>query len=96
MSELTDTVDVHITLNGQSINATIPARGNLADFIRHRIGLMGTNIGCEQGICGACTVRLDGEIVRSCLTLAAQASGHDVDTIESREQSHLVEFPADH
>ena len=91
MTELNDTVDVHITLNGQSINATIPARENLADFIRHRIGLMGTNVGCEQGICGACTVRLDGEIVRSCLTLAAQASGHTVDTIEGLSESGEIE-----
>lgn len=82
MTEIKQSLEVEINLNGQRIVATIPARENLADFIRHRVGLMGTNIGCEQGICGACTVRLNGDIVRSCLTLAAQADGHLVETIE--------------
>ncbi len=87
MSDLKQTVEVCITLNGQTIKATIPARENLADFIRHRVGLMGTNVGCEQGICGACTVRLNGDSVRSCLTLAAQASGQTVETIEGLSDS---------
>jgi len=75
-------MQISVHLNGQLIVANVPARENLADFIRHRVGLTGTNVGCEQGLCGACTVRLNGEIVRSCLTLAAQADGQSVETIE--------------
>lgn len=73
---------VAITVNGAIVEAEVPARESLADFLRHRAGLTGTHVGCEQGICGACTVRFDGSIVRSCLTLAAQAHGHSVETIE--------------
>ncbi|MFT5132565.1 MAG: carbon-monoxide dehydrogenase small subunit [Gammaproteobacteria bacterium] len=87
MADLNQNVHVEVNLNGQLIVATVPARENLADFIRHRVGLMGTNVGCEQGICGACTVRLDGEIVRSCLTLVAKADGHSVETIEGLTDS---------
>ncbi len=87
MTDIEQTLQVDILLNGQRIVATIPARENLADFIRHRVGLMGTNVGCEQGICGACTVKLNGEIVRSCLTLAAQADGQSVETIEGLSSS---------
>jgi len=59
----------------------------VGDFLRHGLGLTGTHVGCEHGICGACTVRLDGDIVRSCLTLAVQADGHSVDTIEGVSES---------
>ena len=71
-----------ITVNGALVEAEVPARESLADFLRHRVGLTGTHVGCEQGICGACTVRFDGRIARSCLTLAAQAHGHSIETIE--------------
>lgn len=87
MSEIEHTVKIEIVLNGQKIVSTVPARENLADFVRHRVGLVGTNVGCEQGICGACTVRMNGEIVRSCLTLAAQAHGQSVETIEGLSSS---------
>ena len=73
---------VSITVNGVLVEAEAPARESLADFLRHRVGLTGTHVGCEQGICGACTVRFDGRIARSCLTLAAQAHGHAIETIE--------------
>ena len=73
---------VAITVNGELVEAEVPARESLADFLRHRVGLTGAHVGCEQGICGACTVRFDGRIARSCLTLAAQAHGHSVETIE--------------
>lgn len=80
-------ISVAITVNGTPVEAEVPARESLADFLRHRVGLTGTHIGCEQGICGACTVRFDGRIARSCLTLAAQAHGHRVDTIEGMTDS---------
>mgnify|MGYP003389175461 CR=1 FL=1 len=82
MSDSNHTIEVSLILNDQKITATIPARENLADFIRHRVGLMGTNVGCEQGICGACTIRMNGDMVRSCLTLTAQAQGKTLETIE--------------
>ena len=78
---------VAITVNGALVEAEVPARESLADFLRHRVGLTGTRVGCEQGICGACTVRFDGRIARSCLTLAAQAHGHSVETIEGMTDS---------
>jgi len=64
-----------------------PARTHLADFIRDELGLTGTHIGCEHGVCGACTMRLNGEIVRGCLVLAVQADGADVETIEGISDS---------
>ena len=73
---------VAVTVNGALVEAEVPARESLADFLRHRVGLTGTHVGCEQGICGACTVRFDGRIARACLTLAAQAHGHSIETIE--------------
>ena len=82
MADSNQTIQIKIRLNGQDIVANVPPRENLADFIRHRVGLMGTNVGCEQGICGACTVRLNGRTVRSCLTLVGQADGQSVETIE--------------
>ena len=90
MADPQSTLSVSITLNGKLVKAASPARESLADFIRHRIGLTGTNVGCEQGICGACTVRLDGKIARSCLTLAAQADGCDVETIEGLSASKEI------
>ena len=60
----------------------MPARRNLVDFLRYDLGLTGSHVGCEHGVCGACTVRLNGQIVRGCLTLAAQADGFQVETIE--------------
>jgi aerobic-type carbon monoxide dehydrogenase small subunit (CoxS/CutS family) len=74
--------EIELTVNGESRAAVAAARTSLADFLRDELGLTGTHLGCEHGVCGACTVLLDGEPVRSCILLAAQAGGHDVTTIE--------------
>ena len=75
-------VDISLSVNGESVAEWVPARLNLVDFLRTRLGFTGSHVGCEHGICGACTVRLDGRIVRGCLTLAVQADGATVETIE--------------
>jgi len=74
---------ITMTLNGRRISADAEPRTLLSDFIRHGLGATGTHVGCEHGICGCCTVMLDGAAVRSCLTLAMQAEGRDVRTVES-------------
>jgi carbon-monoxide dehydrogenase small subunit len=75
-------VETTLTINGESVTRRIPVRQNLVDFLREEMGLTGTHIGCEHGVCGACTVRVDGNIVRGCLMLAVQAEGRTVETIE--------------
>ncbi|HKY81943.1 MAG TPA: (2Fe-2S)-binding protein [Sphingobium sp.] len=82
-------VDVNLVVNGVSHKRTVEPRMLLSDFLRHELGLTGTHVGCEHGVCGACTVLLDGRSARSCLTLAVQADGLEVETVEgqgSREQ----------
>jgi len=74
--------DVHLTVNGVGHEARVPARRLLSDFLRHDLRLTGTHVGCEHGVCGACTVLLDGKPVRSCLLLAVTAAGHEVTTVE--------------
>ena len=74
---------VAIEINGETYEREIEPRLLLSDFIRHEAGLTGTHVGCEHGVCGACTVQMDGEPVRSCLTLAVQAEGHSLTTVES-------------
>jgi carbon-monoxide dehydrogenase small subunit len=76
------TLDVRLTVNGESVAETVEPRLTLVDFLRETLGLTGSHVGCEHGVCGACTVRLDGAIVRGCLTLAAQCDGAKVETIE--------------
>jgi len=73
---------VEITVNGEARHAAVDARRTLADFLREECALTGTHLGCEHGVCGACTVLLDGEAVRSCLLFAVQADGAEVTTIE--------------
>ena len=73
---------IRLTVNGESVAETVEPRLTLVDFLRETLGLTGSHVGCEHGVCGACTVRLDGEIVRGCLTLAAQCDGATVETIE--------------
>ena len=73
---------IELTVNGVHRRGDAEPRLLLSDFLRHELGLTGTHVGCEHGVCGACTVLLDGVAVRSCLTLAVQAEGHDVTTIE--------------
>ena len=75
-------VDVSMRVNGAAVTRRIEARMNLVDFLREELGLTGSHVGCEHGVCGACTVRVDGRIARGCLTIAAQADGADVWTIE--------------
>ncbi len=77
-----ETLDVSLTVNGATVSVDIDPRRSLADVIREEIGLTGTHLGCEHGVCGACTILLDGEPARSCLMLAAQAEGAAITTIE--------------
>ena len=77
-----DIHEVTLTVNGQSYSEAVESRWSLADFLRHKLGLTGTHLGCEHGVCGACTVLLDGHSVRGCLTLAVQADGKLVETVE--------------
>jgi 2-furoyl-CoA dehydrogenase 2Fe-2S iron sulfur subunit len=76
-------VRVSITLNGRKLSAETESRTLLSDFLRHSLGATGTHVGCEHGVCGCCTVQIDGAAVRSCLTLAMQAEGREVRTVES-------------
>ena len=76
-------IPISVTLNGEAIDDAVEPRLSLADYLRHERGFYGTHVGCEQGVCGMCTVRFDGEPVKSCLLFAAQADGHTVDTVES-------------
>ncbi|MES1148948.1 MAG: 2Fe-2S iron-sulfur cluster-binding protein, partial [Bradyrhizobium guangdongense] len=73
---------ISLTVNGERVDEHVLPRLNLADFLREHLKLTGTHVGCEHGVCGACTVRVGGEIVRSCLMLAVQADGAVVETIE--------------
>ncbi len=75
-------LDITIRVNGAPHRAEAPARRLLSDFLRHDLGLTGTHVGCEHGVCGACTVLLDGEPVRACLMFAVSAQGHEVTTVE--------------
>lgn len=74
--------DIKVNINGTEHACSVETRVNLADFLRHQIGLTGTHVGCEHGVCGACTVLVDGLSVRACMMLAVQANGHHVVTIE--------------
>ncbi len=75
-------LDISLTVNGERVNERVEARKSLADFLREDLALTGTHTGCEHGVCGTCTVRVNGEIVRGCLTLAVQCDGTTVQTIE--------------
>jgi aerobic carbon-monoxide dehydrogenase small subunit len=78
---------ITLTVNGEDVRETVEVRTTLVDFLRDRLGLTGSHVGCEQGVCGACTVRLDGVTVRGCLTLAVQCAGSRVETIEGVSDS---------
>jgi len=73
---------VQLELNGKKVGADVPERTSLADFLRHHLKATGTHVACEHGVCGACTIIIDGEAVRSCLTLAVQAEGARITTVE--------------
>ena len=82
MSVVEGEVVVRLTVNGEERRGIAEPRLLLADFLRHELGLTGTHIGCEQGVCGACSIRLDGELVRSCTLFAIQAEGASIETVE--------------
>jgi aerobic carbon-monoxide dehydrogenase small subunit len=79
---MTDTRSISVTVNGAVYRREVPVRLTLADFLRYELRLTGTHLGCEHGVCGACTVLVDGRSARSCLMLAVQASGHLIQTVE--------------
>jgi aerobic-type carbon monoxide dehydrogenase small subunit (CoxS/CutS family) len=88
-------VDTTLVVNGGTVTRRVEARQHLIDFLREELGLTGSHVGCEHGACGACTVRVDGRIVRGCLMLAVQAAGRRVDTIEGLSDSgELAELQA--
>ena len=80
-------ISISLDVNGERVDTSVLPRLNLADFLREHLKLTGTHIGCEHGVCGACTVRVDGEIVRACLMLALQANNASVETIEGLSDS---------
>ncbi len=84
---MTAPLSLSLVVNGEHVDANVLPRLNLADFLREHLKLTGTHVGCEHGVCGACTVRLDGAIVRSCLILAVQVQGASVETIEGLSDS---------
>jgi aerobic carbon-monoxide dehydrogenase small subunit len=79
---MAEKISITAIINGAKHSATVEPRRSLVDFLRHDLGLVGTHVGCEHGVCGACTVMLNGRTVRSCLLFAAQADGSEVTTIE--------------
>src|SRR6202048_3714038 len=83
-------MEISLDVNGERVEAHVQPRLNLADFLREHLKLTGTHVGCEHGVCGACTVRVNGEIVRSCLMLAGQTHGASVQTIEGVSDSGEV------
>ena len=84
---MTAALPISLDVNGERVDAQVLPRLNLADFLRERLKLTGTHVGCEHGVCGACTVRVNGEIIRSCLMLAVQTHGTSVETIEGLSDS---------
>lgn len=84
---MTQTLPITVTLNGKTVEKNVEPRMLLADFIRHEAGLTGTHVGCEHGVCGACTILFDNKPVRSCIMLAVQANGHEITTVEGLAES---------
>lgn len=83
---MAERMTVDVTVNGEQVSREVPVRLTLADFLRHELELTGTHLGCEHGVCGACTVLVDGRTARACLMLAVQADGASVQTIEGMAQ----------
>ena len=90
---MAETRTITVTVNGQPRRAEVETRCTLADFLRQELGLTGTHLGCEHGVCGACTVMLDGKAVRACLLLAVQANGHEITTVEGLAPSRTELHP---
>lgn len=80
-------LDINLTVNGKAVSRRVSCRKHLTDFLREDLDLTGSHLGCEHGVCGACTVKLDGNIVRGCLLLAVQCNGARVETIEGMSES---------
>ena len=87
---MSDLIEISLSVNGETLSRLVPSRLNLVDFLREDLKLTGSHVGCEHGVCGACTVRVNEEIVRGCLMLAAQADGAEVITIEGLSDSGEV------
>ena len=83
-------IDISLTINGERVNERVEARKTLVDFLRDDLGLTGSHVGCEHGVCGACTVRVDGAVVRGCLMLAAQCDCAKVTTIEGASDANEI------
>src|SRR5262245_13928653 len=83
-------VKITLTVNDAAVSREVEPRQNLVDFLRYELGLTGSHVGCEHGVCGACTLRVDGHLVRGCLMLAAQADGCKVETIEGLAESGAI------
>ena len=90
MPSSNDTRDITLVVNHKSYHATVECRTTLADALRNQLGLTGTHLGCEHGVCGACTVLADGRTVRGCLMLAAQAEHHAITTVEGLAQDGML------
>ena len=87
---MTNKIEINTTVNGETVSRMVEPRTNLVDFVRYDLELTGSHVGCEHGICGACTIRLNGDIVRGCLMLAVQADGGAVETIEGLSESGKI------
>jgi carbon-monoxide dehydrogenase small subunit len=83
-------LDISLRVNGETVSARVEARKTLADFLRDDLSLTGTHLGCEHGVCGACSVRFGGEVVRGCLVFAVQCDGGEVETIEGLSDSGAI------
>ena len=82
VEDLSERIAISLNVNGEEVQALVEPRMNLVDFLRLELELTGSHVGCEHGVCGACTIKVDGEIVRGCLMLAVQADGGQIETIE--------------
>ena len=89
MSEIT--MEITLTVNNEKITKTVPVRQHLVDFLRMELGLTGSHLGCEHGVCGACSIRVNNAVVRGCLMLAVQADGADVVTVEGLTETKEIE-----
>lgn len=87
MTDLPTETAIRLQVNGAAVSRTVPARTHLIDFLRDTLGLTGSHVGCEHGVCGACTVRVDGRAVRGCLVLAASLDGAVVETVEGMTET---------
>ena len=90
MTDAVETMEISLTVNGEAVRRRVNVRQHLVDFLRLELGLTAAHLGCEHGICGACSVRLDGRVVRGCLTLAVQADGASVETVEGLSDSREI------